>query len=71
MKTLQLKPNFAAPDDVYEMLISVHEGLSDDESNALNARLILILANHIGEADILREALRIAKTPSLEEERLQ
>ncbi|WP_417241615.1 DUF2783 domain-containing protein [Celeribacter sp.] len=70
MKTLQLKPNFAAPDDVYEMLISGHEGLSDDESNALNARLILILANHIGEADILREALRIAKTPSQEEERL-
>lgn len=69
METLQLKPNLTAPDDVYEMLIAAHEGLSEDESSALNARLILILANHIGETAILREALSIATTPSQEEER--
>ena len=71
MRTLQLKRNLSAPDDVYEDLIGAHEGLSEDESMALNARLILILANHIGDASVIREALRVAKTPSQEEERPQ
>ena len=42
------------------MLLAAHEGLSKDESDALNARLILTLVNHIGDDDILREALAIA-----------
>ena len=58
---LQLEPHIAAPDDFYEALIEAHRGLSDAESQALNARLILLLANHIGDLDILREALALAR----------
>jgi len=59
---LNLTPNLSAPDDVYAMLLQAHEGLTGDESIALNARLILILANHIGDADVLAQALKAAKT---------
>jgi hypothetical protein len=44
-------------DDFYEALIGAHEGLSDAQSHALNARVVLILANHIGELAVLRDAL--------------
>lgn len=54
-------PNTAAPDDIYEAVIRLHEGLSDDESAAANARLVLILANHIGDADVIREAAALAR----------
>ena len=54
-------PNLAAPDDFYEALIDAHQGLSTDESHALNARLVLLLANHIGSLDVLRQAMRIAR----------
>lgn len=57
---LILTPNIAAPDDVYEMLIEGHRGLSEADSHALNARLVLILANHIGDAAILHDALAAA-----------
>lgn len=50
-----------APDDFYEALIDAHQGLSTDESNAYNARLVLVLANHIGSLAVLREALAAAK----------
>jgi len=53
--------NFAAPDDFYEALIEAHQGLSSEESHAFNARLILVLANHVGSLPILREALKAAK----------
>ena len=43
------------------MLIDAHRDLSDDESAALNARLILILSNHIGDLALLREALGLAR----------
>lgn len=48
-------------DDFYEALIDMHHGLSDEQSNKVNARLILLLANHIGDLDILREAMDAAK----------
>jgi hypothetical protein len=57
---LTLDPNITAPDDIYEALVSAHEGLTDEESAAFNARLILILMNHIGDADTIREALAAA-----------
>jgi thiamine pyrophosphokinase len=63
MPKLITTPNIAAPDDFYEKLIGAHEGLSDDESAAFNARLILVLANHIGDLDVLEEALRAASEP--------
>jgi predicted metal-dependent hydrolase len=51
---------FANPDLAYRLLIDAHRGLSDEESAALNARLILILANQIGDLEILREAIQLA-----------
>ena len=50
-----------SPDDFYEALIAAHDGLAEPESHALNARLVLLLANHIGSLDVLREALAAAK----------
>ncbi len=58
---LKLEPNISDPDGFYEALIRAHEGLSSDASAALNARLILILANQIGDAEVLKQALHAAK----------
>ncbi len=54
-------PNIADPDEAYAMLLAAHEGLSAAESHALNARLVLILANHVGEMEALAQALELAK----------
>ncbi len=62
MQNLKTKPNIAKPDDVYEALIAAHSGLTKDQSDALNARLILILMNHIGDEVIIREALALAQS---------
>jgi len=61
MIKLNTKPNITAPDDFYADLLAVHEGLSKAESDALNARLILILANHVGDRETLAEALEAAR----------
>ena len=58
---LNTAPNLEAPDDFYEALIEAHQGLSTEEGNAYNARLVLVLANHIGSLAVLREALDAAK----------
>ena len=58
---LDTSARLAAPDDFYEALIEAHQGLSTDESHALNARLVLLLANHIGALPVLREALSAAR----------
>lgn len=60
MTRLDTTPHFEAADDFYEALIEVHQGLDPAESHALNARLVLILANHIGSMSVLREALAVA-----------
>ena len=62
MNDLNLDPNIADPDGFYAKLIEAHEGLSDDESAALNARLILLLANQVGDRAVLDAALEAAKT---------
>ncbi len=54
-------PNLSAPDDFYEALINAHQGLSLEESQAFNARLVLLLANHIGALPVLQEALLAAR----------
>ena len=54
-------PNLSAPDHFYQVLIDTHQGLSEKESHALNARLVLLLANHIGSVEVLREALQRAR----------
>ena len=65
---LRVEENFAGQgDDFYEALIRAHEGLSEAESHTLNARLVLILANHIGDLTVLQEAIALARR-SLEPE---
>lgn len=54
-------PHLSAPDDFYEALIDTHRDLSAEQSQALNARLVLLLANHIGDFDVLKQALLAAR----------
>lgn len=54
-------PNLTRPDETYATLIATHEGLDEAESHALNARLILILMNHIGDDAVLAEAMLLAR----------
>lgn len=58
---LNTQPNMASYDDYYEALISAHQGLETQESHALNVRLVLLLSNHIGDLEVLQDALRIAR----------
>jgi len=69
---LNVTPNFYEPgkhyvrsyspgDDFYECLIETHRDLTDAESAMVNARLILLLANHIGDLSVIREALAAAR----------
>ena len=70
--SLILKPNFNEPgkryfraftpgDDFYESLIETHRDLTDEQSAVVNARLVLLLSNHIGDIAILREAMKLAR----------
>lgn len=63
MTTLDTTPNIDNPDGFYAELLDLHDGLDREASEALNARLVLILANHIGDPDLLRQAFAAAKTP--------
>ncbi|MGZ2258853.1 DUF2783 domain-containing protein [Roseobacter sp. A03A-229] len=58
---LVLTPNIDNPDGFYDALLQAHEGLTAEESAAFNARLILILANQVGDEEILRAALEAAQ----------
>jgi Protein of unknown function (DUF2783) len=73
--SLQTQPHFHRPgkpplqayapgDDFYERLIAAHHGLSDEESRLLNARLVLLLANHIGDLNVIAQALELARPPA-------
>lgn len=59
--TLSTASNFSDPDTAYRMVVEAHRGLSDEDSALLDTALFLILANHIGDADVLREAIALAK----------
>jgi hypothetical protein len=61
MAQLKTDLNLTAPDEFYESLIETHRDLSDEQSELVNARLILLLANHIGDMSVLREAMRAAR----------
>ncbi len=61
MPRLQTEPNLASPDDFYEKLIGMHRGLTDEQSALVNARLVLLLANHIGDDEVLAEAMAAAR----------
>ena len=54
-------PHLDAPDDFYEALIEAHRDLDNAASQALNARLVLLLANHIGAQGVLLQALQAAR----------
>jgi len=69
---LNLNPNFSEPgkryfqtfspgDDFYEALIQTHHDLSDAQSTLVNAKLVLLLSNHIGDLSVLREAMALAR----------
>jgi hypothetical protein len=58
---LNTEPNIARPDDFYQALIDAHAGLTEAQSAALNARLILLLANQVGDLDTLRAAIAAAR----------
>jgi len=61
MGTLITDANLGAPDDFYERLIAMHRDLGDEESALCNAKLILLLANHIGDHEVLVEAIAAAR----------
>jgi hypothetical protein len=58
--TLNTNANITAPDEFYEALIDLHRDLSDEQSALVNAKLILLLANQVGDAQVLREAMMAA-----------
>ncbi len=59
---MKIEPNIPDPDGFYEALVNAHEGLSDKDSSALNARLVFLLANQIGNQETLLECLDAART---------
>ena len=61
MPKLLTESRLPDPDRVYRRLIDAHRGLSDEASAALNTRLVLILANHLGDEKVLAEAIALAK----------
>jgi hypothetical protein len=58
---LNIEPNLGAPDDFYEALIEMHRDLTPQQSQLVNAKLILLLANHVGDLTVLREAMAHAR----------
>jgi hypothetical protein len=58
---LSTTSNFARPDDAFRAVVEAHRGLNDEQSANLDATLVLILANHIGDLDVLREAIVLAR----------
>jgi hypothetical protein len=61
MASLTTTSGFADPDAAYRLIVEAHRGLSDDEAAGLSAALVLVLANHIGDMQVLREALEAAR----------
>jgi len=61
MARLKIDPNLATPDDFYAALIELHRGLSEEQSELVNAKLILLLANHVGDMEAVREAMQRAR----------
>ena len=53
--------DFTPGDDFYEALIETHRDLTDEQSALVNAKLILLLSNHIGDISVLREAMVLAR----------
>jgi hypothetical protein len=58
---VNIEPNIESPDAFYEALLAAHRDLDLGESQRLNAQLVLLLANHIGDPDVLRDAIARAR----------
>jgi hypothetical protein len=61
LSDLRTESRFPDPDRAYRALIEAHRGLDEEASAALNTRLVLILANHVGDHDVLSEAIALAR----------
>jgi hypothetical protein len=79
MDHLNTQPHFGTPgerhrhaytpgDDFYDLLIAGHRGLSDAQSELMNARLVLLLANHVGDLRVLQEAITAARAGVVDKE---
>ncbi len=60
--SIATESRFSDPDAAFRLIVEAHRGLTDDQSADLNARLVLILANHIGDISVLRQALDLASS---------
>ena len=58
---LSTASNFAKPDDAFRAIVEAHRGLDEEQIAAFDASLVLILANHIGDIDVLREAVELGR----------
>ena len=61
MTALRTEPRLADPDGFFAALVEAHRGLDDAASRRLDARLVILLANHVGDEAVLREALALAR----------
>jgi hypothetical protein len=68
---LSTSSNFAKPDDAFRAIVEAHRGLSEEQSADFDAALVLILANHIGDIEVLREAIALAKRRMIDEQHQQ
>jgi hypothetical protein len=68
---LSTSSNFIRPDDAFRAVVEAHRGLSETQSADLDAALVLILANHIGDLTVLREAIALAKRRVVEADQQQ
>ncbi|GHC43464.1 hypothetical protein GCM10010096_13160 [Alcaligenes pakistanensis] len=67
MSTLNTDTPLERADDFYQMLIDAHHGLSTAQSHAMNAALVLLLCNHVGSLDVIKQALDAARQTCLEQ----
>ena len=68
---LSTSSNFARPDDAFRAIVEAHRGLSDAQSADFDAALVLILANHIGDIEVLRGAIALAKRRTIDAQQQQ
>ncbi len=68
---LSTTSNFAKPDDAFRALVEAHRGFSDEQSADFDSALVLILANHIGDIEVLREAITLARRRMVDEQQQQ
>ncbi|MBA1147449.1 DUF2783 domain-containing protein [Ectothiorhodospiraceae bacterium WFHF3C12] len=58
---LDIELRLDRPDDFYEALVDMHRGLDEAQSRLVNAKLILLLSNQVGDLAVLREAMAVAR----------